>query len=116
MSFFIIISILIGAIVASGPPMFMKFYNEDNNINWINLSIIFYIVLLIIYSIIFTGPVLSSYIALIVITVLIIAIREFIKYGNTLDMTSGFGIVFGIISVGLLSSKIVQSSPEITYI
>lgn len=116
MSFLTIISMLIGSIAASGPPMFMKFYTKDSNIYWVNLSIIFYIILIIVYSIIFTGPVLSTYILLNVITIIIIAVWEFSIYGNTLDMTSGFGIGFGIISIGLLSSKIIQSTPEITYV
>jgi len=107
MNYYNIIWFLIAAIAAALPIPFIKIYTETKKFIWIFLSMFSYLILILSYSIILTDKNISIiYPILKVLSVIIVVIAGIIVFKNNLDMKTIIGIIFGIISIYILSSKV----------
>lgn len=107
MKLYILLWFLISAISAAIPIPLIKKYTETKNIIWIFLSILSYFVLILSYSVILDdNNITILYPLLKVLSIFIVIFSGIIFFNNKLDMKSLIGILFGIISIYLLSSKI----------
>ena len=98
---------LVAAIAAALPIPMIKQYTETNNNKWIILSIVSYLILVLAYTIILANnDITIIYPLLKVLSILIVVIAGLIFFSNQLDTQSILGIIFGIISIYLLSNKI----------
>lgn len=98
---------LIAAIAAAVPIPFIKYYTETNNIQWIFLSMVSYLTLILAYAIILQDKNITIiYPILKVLSVLIVIIAGVFLFRISLDIKSIIGIVLGMASIYLLSSKI----------
>jgi len=97
----------VAAIAAALPIPFIKQYTLTHNFMWIILSAISYGVLMLAYSIILRDKNITIvYPILKVLSVMIVVIAGALYFYNALDIQSILGIIFGVISIYILSSKI----------
>lgn len=98
---------LIAAIAAAIPIPFIKEYTETKNSLWIFLSAVSYSILILAYSIILSQKDITIiYPLLKVLSVLIVILTGILYFKNTIDIETGIGVLFGIISIYVLSRKV----------
>ncbi len=107
MDFYTIFWFLLAAISAALPIPFIKEYTMNDSINWIIYSITSYLILILSYSKILRNKNITIiYPLLKVLSVLIVITTGLVVFGNKMNIVSGIGIIFGIISLYLLSSQL----------
>jgi multidrug transporter EmrE-like cation transporter len=103
----IVIWIIIASIVAVIPVYFIKKYNKTQNYLWIFLSMFFYFILIIAYSKLFVDKnIIIIYPIIKIISILLVIIFGYLFFNYRLNVRSGVGILFSIISIYLLASSI----------
>lgn len=101
-----LIWIIIAAICAAAPVTFVKNYTENKNYFWIILSIISYIILILAYSIIFyKNNMIIIYSTVKILSILFVVLFGVLIFKEKINLKEGIGILLGIISIYLLSSK-----------
>jgi multidrug transporter EmrE-like cation transporter len=103
--------LLLGAVSPALPPFFVKHAILDKSIfwYWIVASIFCYLLLIYIYWLIFSDKRINVMLVYFVIKILSILVALFIGmtwFNYTLNKESLVGILFGIISIALLSKNI----------
>lgn len=97
----------VAAIAAAIPIPLIKLYTETKQYVWIVLSFFSYAMLVLAYSIILSEKNITIvYPILKVLSVIIVVIAGLLLFNNVLDIKSMIGILFGLASIYLLSSKI----------
>jgi hypothetical protein len=100
--------VLIGAIAAALPMVFVTIYRDTKNIYWIIFAILSYSILVLIYVVLLyrlnNGLIIYSLIKF--LSIIIIAIYGIIVLKNKLTANIIFGLFFGFISIYLLSTSI----------
>lgn len=97
----------IAAAAAAVPIPLIKLWTKTHNIQWILLSTFSYAILIYAYSIILADKNITIvYPILKVLSVLLVIAAGVFLFRNELDTKSIIGILLGIISIYLLSSKL----------
>jgi multidrug transporter EmrE-like cation transporter len=106
---FLLFWFFVAAVAAALPIPLIKTYTEDANLVWIFLSFLSYSVLIYAYSIILHDKNITIvYPVLKVLSVLIVVFAGFLLFSNQMDWKTIVGIVLGISSIYILSSKIAR--------
>ena len=103
-----ILLFLIGGCAPALSPFFIKKYFEKKDIMWIILSVCSYLVLIYVYLIILENKnenIIIIYPLLKVISVLIALFLGMYFFNEKLDIKTGLGIIFALISIFLLYHK-----------
>ena len=97
--------IILAAITASLQVIFIKKYLQTNDWYWIGLSLLTSIILLVTYIKIFNGNNISIIYPIIkILSIIIVIITSEIFFNEKITIKVICGIIFGIISIYLLSS------------
>jgi multidrug transporter EmrE-like cation transporter len=105
MNLYNILWILIGAITAAMPVIFIEFYIKKKNIIWIALAILSYFLLIISYIVILpSNNIIIIYPLLKILSIIIVVLCGFFLFSKKLSIKGLIGILFGIISIYLLST------------
>jgi multidrug transporter EmrE-like cation transporter len=98
--------LLIAAIAAAVPVFFIKYYLKKKDNIWIILSILFYVFLLYCYTILLKDDGISTTYALLkIFSIIIVVVGNRFLFDIEITTRSYIGIVFGIISIYLLSKN-----------
>jgi multidrug transporter EmrE-like cation transporter len=98
---------VVAAAAAAAPIPLIKLWTTTRNIQWILLSAISYSALIYAYSVILADKNITVvYPVLKVLSVFIVIAAGVVVFRNKLDTTSIVGILLGLASIYLLSSKL----------
>jgi multidrug transporter EmrE-like cation transporter len=101
-----ILWITIAASCAASLVSFVKLYIKSKNFKWVILSFISYVILFFAYSIILVkGDVIIIYSIVKILSILIVVLCGVLIFKEKINLKIGLGILFGLISIYLLSSS-----------
>ena len=99
---------LIGTITSAIPPPFIKYYLKTDNILWLTLAAISYLILVFVYTNLLKNKdtnVTVTYSILKVSAILLMMVIDIFLFNSKFSIRSIIGILFAIASVILLSMK-----------
>lgn len=103
----LLIWFFIAAVAAALPIPLIKQYTNTKQWIWIVLSIVSYLCLITAYSIVLKDENITIvYPILKVLSVIVVVLSGLVFFYNSFDMKSLIGILFGILSIYILSSKL----------
>lgn len=104
MDCYLIIWFIVASIVASAPSICVKTYVDDNNMCWLLLALISYAFAIYSYIQIFRkGDIIIMYPIIKVLSILIVLFAGIMMFESKCNTNVILGIIFGIISIILLS-------------
>ena len=107
MELYNILLIILAAIVAAAPISFIKKYTQTKEFYWIILSIISFLILIYIYTIIlYNKNIYIIYAIVKIISIIFVIICGLIIFNYKLNIKKIFGILLGLISIYILSSDL----------
>ena len=96
--------IFIGAALAAIPLPLIKLYNNTKNIGYMIISIIFYIALIFVYSLILKSYDMSKiYPCLKILSILIVIIAGVFMFNEKMTTKHIIGIIFALVGIYLLT-------------
>lgn len=107
MDFYLIIWIIIGALAAALPVILVKKYTENKDFTYIVLSLMSFSLLIYVYSIVLNNrSIIIIYPIIKIISILFVVFFGYFFFKNKIDAKISLGVLFGIASIYLLSTKI----------
>ena len=104
MDFYIIFWIIIAAISAGTPLILIKYYHETKKLIYLWMALFCYIILIFSYLIIINNRnIVVIYSIVKILSILFILLYAFIILNQKINVKIGLGILFGILSICLLS-------------
>jgi len=98
--------IITAAILAALPVPFIKNYIATKNYIWIFLSVISYLILIMAYANLFSGQnIVAVYSLIKILSIIIVTVFGIVLFKNKLTVSLIVGILFGIVSIYLLSQS-----------
>ncbi|AYV77814.1 MAG: hypothetical protein Edafosvirus1_145 [Edafosvirus sp.] len=96
--------IILAVITTATPIVCVLQYNKYNNVWWLALALILYILLIISYiNLLKSFDMVDIYPLLKILAIIMVVLMGVLLFGESLDTSQIFGIIFGIIAVYLLS-------------
>jgi len=106
MDFNLIMWIIIGALAAAVPVMFVKKYTENKDFTYIILSMISFGILIYVYSVVLANrSIVIIYPIIKIVSILFIVLFGYLFFNNKIDAKISLGVLFGIASIYLLSTE-----------